>query len=61
MLRTLSGIAAPIIPLTSRGFKSILSLADAIESGAFGAVASILLTYPHSRRKGAEALDIQSI
>lgn len=37
----------------------MLSLAEAVESAAVGAGLSILLTYLHSRRNGAEALDAE--
>lgn len=41
-----------------RGFHSVLSLAEAIESGAIGLALSLSGTYLFSRRKGAEALDL---
>ena len=57
VIRTLSGLAAPIIPQVIRGVHSVLSLAELLESAGAGVTLSIIGTYLHSRRRGAESLD----
>jgi hypothetical protein len=57
IIRTLSGLAFAVVPQIHRGFHSRLSLAELLQGAGGGVLVSILATYLHSRRKGAEALD----
>ena len=59
LLATFGGLLAPLLVQLQKGVHSMLSLAEAVESGAFGLIVSLTGTYLFSRRKGAEALDAQ--
>jgi hypothetical protein len=54
-----SGLIAPGILQLQRGIHSMISLGEAMESGAIGLLCSLSGTYLYSRRKGAEALDAE--
>lgn len=59
LLVTLSGLLAPGIIQAQRGIHSVISLAEAMESGALGLLLSLSGTYLYSWWKGAEALDAE--
>lgn len=59
LLVTFAGLLAPLLIQLQRGVHSMLSLGDAMESGAIGLFLSLSGTYLYSRRKGAEALDAE--
>ena len=56
---TFSGIIAPAVLQLQKGIHSMLSLAEAMESGAIGLILSLSGTYLYSRRQGAENLDAE--
>ena len=59
VLVTLSGtVVAPFLVQAHRGFSSMLSLYEFLESGATGLILSLGSTYLYSRRKAAESLDM---